>query len=553
MMISEGTVINDRYEVAGKVADGGMGQLYIVRDLQLNGVTRALKLLKSQHGSPSVQQSIQREAYLLMRLQHRCLPQLFDYHICEATHTAFIVMEWIDGVHLGQWLKQYSKSLNLSFIYFVAIEIADALCYLHAQQPAIIHRDLKPSNIMLSKDGAIKLIDFGISKQIHAEPQHTIAFGTKGYAAPEQLLGKGTDERSDIYSFGAVLLTLLGIDPITVYGSNNGAATLRQRFLALANTMRFAVPKALRELIIDCMQEEPQHRPQSATELKARLREITREDRSNLESIDRSIAETHIKQQLSRSDHNRGKIIAVIGAHGGAGSTMVALALANWYKLRHTPTTFIEHRHNGAELFYSLQASSNGLELNDERSFQHALEQDELHQLQGGVLSVTAEEGNYFLCNPLHRLTVEQRFELTIQLAQQSALQRDVMIDYSANWETSHINAIVQHADYIVIVNSPWIITQAPAQMNKLSPLLQAANKCRVKVVWISNRDQSFRGRKSWLELHGGLEHIIIPEINSKVVLDNLWGKASFPPYYATIKTLQKYLMPLMKKVINLQ
>jgi len=511
-------ILNERYQLVHKVGEGGMGELYLARDLKLNGALRALKVLKNIDSTQTLW--MDQEAYILTRLQHRNLPSIFDFSTLSELDRPYLVMEWIPGIHLGQLLEM--KTLALDYIIYVAQEVLEALAYLHSQQPPIIHRDIKPSNIMLAKDGGVKLIDFGISKQLGISKGKTVQFGTRGYSAPEQLMGQTTDERSDIYSFGALLLRMLGMDP-SIWLNNGRLDQARIRKLS-------AFPKALKEIIVDCLQELPQHRPSHVQELIHRFKQLQLADKRNNRQTQQWTQDQAMKVA--------GQKIAVLSAHPGAGATFIALSISNIYQDYSTPHAYIEHRQDEGELAQRYR---------DSEMYRHsAVYMDE------AIEAANLGSAKYYMV--LERAAGdEELIQRTTELAASLALLQDVIVDYSSHWKEQHIEHIVQHADMVVVVNSPWIIQQSSRYMHRLNQLLQQASKQQVQVVWIHNRDQAFQARSAWLQLSGGLPKLQVPELSRKLILNSMWLEQAFPPYQKLTKEMKKYLMPLMKKYVRLQ
>jgi serine/threonine-protein kinase len=154
-----------------------------------------------------------REAHFLSSLDHANLPKVVDSFEADGKH--YLVMEFVDGQTLEELVVDLGRPLPPDTVLRLGVTLCTVLDYLHRHQPPIIFRDLKPGNIMLDRDGAVKLIDFGIARVFTpGKSRDTTSLGTKGYAAPEQY-GKGqTDARSDVYALGATLHFLLtGRDP----------------------------------------------------------------------------------------------------------------------------------------------------------------------------------------------------------------------------------------------------------------------------------------------------------------------------------------------------
>ncbi|MEI2691331.1 MAG: serine/threonine-protein kinase [Anaerolineae bacterium] len=150
---------------------------------------------------------------MLACLNHPNLPKVSDYFTEHGKH--YIVMEFVEGQTLEDYLSRRGGSVSEAEARGWAAQLCDVLGYLHRQQPPVIFRDLKPANVMLTPQGQLKLIDFGIARFFKAgKPGDTLVMGTPGYAAPEQHGQGQTDARSDVYSLGVLLHHLLtGYDP----------------------------------------------------------------------------------------------------------------------------------------------------------------------------------------------------------------------------------------------------------------------------------------------------------------------------------------------------
>ncbi len=204
-------ILKNRYEILGILGKGGMGCVYKVVDRRQRGrKTFAAKELKAGKLSGEklleALEQFRTEARILMRLTHQNLPKVYDYFSIKDRH--YIIMEYIRGKTLEELLdarngRPVDEQLALSW----ALQICRAVHFLSVQKPRpIVFRDLKPSNIMITRDGKVKLIDFGIARFFKEDKREdTYVYGTPGYAAPEQYGSSQTDVRSDIFSLGATL------------------------------------------------------------------------------------------------------------------------------------------------------------------------------------------------------------------------------------------------------------------------------------------------------------------------------------------------------------
>src|SRR6266704_1925567 len=212
-------------------------------------------------------ENFKREALLLAGLTHPNLPSIYD-HFSEAGRW-YLVMDFIEGETLEERLnKEPEGRLSVEEAQRIGIQLCTVLGYLHGRQPPIIFRDLKPANIMMTPDGHLYLIDFGIARHFKpGQAKDTIAFGSPGYAAPEQYGKAQTTARSDIYSLGATLHNLLtGIDP----------SLSPFQFAPLQQQGR-PIPPGLESLIMQMLEMNEGKRPESMIAIKQQLQSIDRQ------------------------------------------------------------------------------------------------------------------------------------------------------------------------------------------------------------------------------------------------------------------------------------
>lgn len=209
--LKEGDVLKSKYKILNKIGEGGMSRVWMASDLEMPNKQWAVKEVdrkaKDPYGDP-IEQSLMGEWEILSRIDHPNIVRIVDME--KTSDFIYMIMDHVPGQTLSAVVRQDGPQKE-SDVQRWMLQICDALSYLHAQNPPIIYRDMKPSNVMLHPDGYVKIIDFGIARTFKGnKSQDTKAFGTDGYAPPEQYQGRGqTDPRSDIYALGATMWHLL--------------------------------------------------------------------------------------------------------------------------------------------------------------------------------------------------------------------------------------------------------------------------------------------------------------------------------------------------------
>jgi len=213
------SLLQGRYIIIATVGEGGMGSVYKAIDVQEENRLVAIKEMSLSHyQSPTklreAEKLFHREAEILSNLSHPNLPRVYDFF--NENGRSYLVMDFIKGKTLGQLLAESDTPwLPVKDMIDYALQLCDALSYLHQQTPPVIFRDLKPANVMVTATGSVYLIDFGIARVFKRGLNHdTQKFGTPGFASPEQHGNGQTGPRSDLYSLGATLYyCLTGKDP----------------------------------------------------------------------------------------------------------------------------------------------------------------------------------------------------------------------------------------------------------------------------------------------------------------------------------------------------
>ena len=262
-MIKPGMFISDRYEIIEKVGSGGMADVYKARCHRLNRFV-AIKVLKSEFSDDkSFVNKFRAEAQSAAGLSHPNIVNVYDVGDDDGLY--YIVMELVEGITLKSFIERKGK-LEVREAVGISIQIAQGMEAAHANH--IIHRDIKPQNIIISREGKVKVTDFGIAKAASSNTITSNAMGSVHYISPEQARGGYSDERSDIYSLGITIYEMLsGMVPFA--GDNTvSVAILHVQGEAMPlRQIDGSIPVSLEKIVQKCMQKKPEFRYSSASEL----------------------------------------------------------------------------------------------------------------------------------------------------------------------------------------------------------------------------------------------------------------------------------------------
>jgi Tol biopolymer transport system component len=260
------------YELIAPLGSGGMGEVYRARDTRL-GRDVALKVLPSDlAANPSSLARFEQEARHVAALNHPNIIAVFD--VGTEDGVAYIVTELVDGVPLR------GASFPLRKVTDIGAQVADALAAAHAA--GVTHRDIKPDNVMVTREGRVKVLDFGVAKATGspapdrmtvAQTEIGVVVGTVGYMAPEQVRGDAVDSRADIFAVGALLYELLAGAP--AFKAETAAEVMAATLRADPPELPAGVPHALRQIVGRCLEKNPEERFQSARDLAFALRQLT--------------------------------------------------------------------------------------------------------------------------------------------------------------------------------------------------------------------------------------------------------------------------------------
>jgi eukaryotic-like serine/threonine-protein kinase len=288
------------YHIQAQLGQGGMGIVYRAYDPRLERSVAIKVLPPDRVADPERERRFVQEAKAASALNHPNIVTIHEIH--SADGVLFIAMEHVEGSTLADRMGR--RGLPLRELLRLAVQIADALSAAHAR--GIVHRDLKPANVMVTPDGHVKVLDFGLAKLVEppaadvqstmtaTERMHTMEgqiVGTPAYMSPEQALGDPVDARTDVFAFGSVLYEMATGQ--RAFAGENTIATLSRLIGAEpppARTIRGEVPRDLERIIELCLKKDPARRFQSIADVKLQLEALAQEwDSGGLRPVDRSV------------------------------------------------------------------------------------------------------------------------------------------------------------------------------------------------------------------------------------------------------------------------
>ncbi|RBO92471.1 serine/threonine-protein kinase [Nocardia puris] len=269
--------IGDRYELIEKISSGGMGSVWRGYDAVLDRqvAVKTIRLDQVVDGSQAAEfvERFRREARVTARIRHHGVPQVFDAVLDASFESVYLVMELIDGVALQNYIDPVHP-LPFTWVAAVAAQIATVLSHAHALP--VVHRDLKPSNVLITRDGSVKVIDFGIAALLDDERSRITRtgqqIGTFRYMAPERVHGQQGTPLSDLYALGCVMHEMITGNPL--FDAASEYLVQRRHVEEEPIPLRelgFDVPAEFERLVLDLVGKDPSHRPADAYTVYERL------------------------------------------------------------------------------------------------------------------------------------------------------------------------------------------------------------------------------------------------------------------------------------------
>lgn len=269
--------IAGRYEIREHVGRGGMGDVWRGYDAVLDRPVAVKLVLRTAVTGAGARQELaqrfRREARVTARIQHPGVPEVYDAVLDDTCERLYLVMEFVDGLPLTALIDP-RRPLPIGWAVAITAQIATVLSYAH--EIPVVHRDLKPSNLLVTADGTVKVLDFGIAAVLHTDATRLTAtgnpVGTLGYMAPEQVRGARVTPQTDLYALGCVLHELLSGHKLFTGDDYQLMHQHAQAAPIPVRTVRADVPKALEELVLHLLRKAPEARPADAQEVHERLR-----------------------------------------------------------------------------------------------------------------------------------------------------------------------------------------------------------------------------------------------------------------------------------------
>jgi serine/threonine protein kinase len=320
-MIGE-TILN--YEIKSIIGEGGMGSVYLAEHTQMPRVVAIKVLLPQFMSKPEIRERFKNEASTMANLQHPNIVGLLDY--LEDEKGMYLIMEYVEGEPLDDYIKNVTGPMPEERVIPIITEILNAVGYAHDNN--IVHRDIKPANVIISKNGTVKILDFGIARILGDGNKNLTKTGTQMgtifYMSPEQVQGKPADFRSDIYSLGVTFYQMLtGLNPYGGLTTEYEVYTkIIQETLPPPQDVYPGVPEYFSSILNKALAKDPGHRFQTCEEfLKAIL------SKEKIKSLEEKPETKEAKYETEPSQPINPDIPNRIGLYIGVVLALLALVL----------------------------------------------------------------------------------------------------------------------------------------------------------------------------------------------------------------------------------
>src|ERR1022692_1772852 len=333
MALPPGTKLGP-YEIQSPLGAGGMGEVYRATDTKL-GRDVALKVLPVEMAQdPERLGRFRREAKSLAQLDHPNIVTIYSVEECDGIH--FLTMQLVEGQGLDRLIPQ--GGLPVEQIIEIASALGDALAAAH--EKGIVHRDLKPANVMVSNEGRVKVLDFGLAKDVRgsnlgdatmtsaSRTEVGVVMGTPAYMSPEQTSGRPLDHRTDIFSLGVVLHEMAtGKRPFEGTSSAELVSAILRDAPPSITDLRADLPPDLARIIRRCLEKDPRHRMQTARDVSNEFRDLSRHGSQKVSAVTSSNSRAEAASDSGAARADEGFWVAVLPfKYGGGNADLTAFA-----------------------------------------------------------------------------------------------------------------------------------------------------------------------------------------------------------------------------------
>jgi serine/threonine protein kinase len=501
-----GISVGNRYRIVKSIGEGGMGRVYLADDERLPGQQWALKWIPHDQLIPD---QSEREAQIMISLQHACLPKIVDYIKMPKYLGCCIVMDYLEG----DTLFQVSQAADHRLPWLVAVEYALQLCdlldYLHTMESPIVFRDIKPTNVIVGKDSRLRLVDFGIAR-IYKQGQQTdtVHIGSVAFASPELIANQQTDHRSDLYSLGSLIYFILS-------GGNHYNFTKKA-----LNHFNNEVPLRLVNLVSSLLAQNPEDRLQSAQSLKNELQIFLPNDQEHYE-IKQTVNQKKIIQSKQRM------IITVYGLFPKVGATFIANCLTKLLSEMEQSVAYVEFPWQNPDAQLAMKG---------------AVLASPLGWIEGtGIWRLQTEQQTQtppsFDVADLYKILFEFK-------------NNTVIIDISSNANPEAITSTLGISDLILAVAAP-----NPGELRTNSTISNWERLNNLpennRVLWVANRMPETIEMRDFYRLFAKKPTASIPEINYDLAVAARWrGRCISDETFAKTLLLQR-LSPVLDKMVS--
>ena len=256
MMLTTGIILQDRYEILERIGSGGMSEVYKAKCHKLNRLV-AIKVLKAEYTSDAgFVSKFKMEAQAAAGLSHPNIVNIYD--VVDEDDLHFIVMELVEGITLKSYITKKGH-LGVKETIGISIQVAQGIEAAHDQR--IIHRDIKPQNMLISRDGKVKVADFGIARAASSQTMNSTVVGSVHYISPEQARGGYSDTRTDIYSLGITMFEM-ATGKLPFEGDNTVTVALAhlEDPIVLPSMLNPEITPGLEQIILKCTEKKPENR-----------------------------------------------------------------------------------------------------------------------------------------------------------------------------------------------------------------------------------------------------------------------------------------------------